>query len=464
MFANGEVASVLVVDDDERLLTLVARMLGGEDYDVSLALSGDDALAQLATKPYDAVLMDVHMPGRTGLETLRAMRERGHMQPVVIMSGAGTIDLAVRAVREGALDFVEKPLRHERVVLTMANAVRFARMENRAAALEDDVAQLRELVGSSTPMARLRALIAKAAPSEGRVLITGENGTGKELVARAIHAGSPRASFAFIRVNSAALPAELVESELFGHEKGAFTGAVAARAGRFERAHRGTLFLDEVGDMPANMQAKLLRVLQEGEVERVGASQPRVVDVRVIAATNRDLGAMVATGEFREDLYYRLNVVAIPVPPLRERKDDIPELAIRFCRQAAIANNRSSVRLEDSALLALSRHDYPGNVRELQNVVERLVILTDTDVIDGCAVESTLGLPGRARSVPSLYEEGRTLKEMMLDAERTILDEALRRHRGNVTDAAGALGLERSHLHKKLKALKVTRHTGDQRS
>jgi DNA-binding NtrC family response regulator len=447
------------VDDDERVVAVVSRGLQREGFDVDSAPDGDQALAALASRPYDAVLMDVYMPGRTGIDTLKAIREQGHAAPVVIMSGSATIDLAVAAVREGAVDFIEKPLRAERVALTLANALRYSRLRSRAEILEAEAATDKAIIGRSAPMQRLRRMIAKAAPSEGRVLITGENGTGKELVARAIHAESARSGSAFVKLNCAAVPSELIESELFGHEKGAFTGASSARPGRFELAHRGTLFLDEVGDMPGLMQAKLLRVLQEGEYERVGSSHARLVDTRVLAATNQDLAGLVDRGKFREDLYYRINVVAIEVPPLRERGEDIDTLVESFIREFTRRNNRRPMTVDDAGLAALRRHDFPGNVRELRNVIERLVILAEGPVISETDVELALGRRGHAGATAAtpLYCPGSSFKDLIAASERAIVEQALAHHDGNVTETAASLGLERSHLHKKMRALGVAR-------
>lgn len=461
---NSEAMSktVLLVDDDEPMLTALSRVLSRIGHVAKLANSGEQALEIVKKDPVDVVVMDVRMPGRDGLETLRAMREVGYREPVVMMSGESSIDIAVRAVREGALDFIEKPIRAERLLTSVENAIRhtvlMAGKETLAEEVDCDTQS--ELVGDSHPMRRLRAMIAKAAPTEGRVLITGENGTGKELVARAIHMGSLRSSASFVKLNCAAVPAELIESELFGHEKGAFTGAVTARKGKFELAHRGTLLLDEVGDMPAMMQAKLLRVLQEGEVEPVGGSGVKQVDVRVVAATNRDLEAMVAEGKFREDLYYRLNVVGIHLPPLRERIEDLELLVSRFLSNQGGGEESEKV-MGDDALKVLGAHSFPGNVRELKNIVERLVILTDGVEINAndvrLALSNSRGLPTLAGGGASLYREGVALRDLLIDAERGIISDALGRHGGNMTETARALGLERSHLYKKVKALGVPR-------
>jgi DNA-binding NtrC family response regulator len=450
-------SSILVVDDDPEIRRILTRLFERDGFEVGQAPNGEGALAQLAQHPFDVVLMDVHMDGLSGIDVLRRMRERGMEQPVVIMSGDATLQMAVGAVREGALDFIDKPLRPDRVRLTIDNALRYARLAAEHETLTQAAEIESELLGDSPPMEALRVLVAKAAPSEGRVLVTGENGTGKELVARAIHRGSARRDRPFVKLNCAAVPADLIESELFGHEKGAFTGAVAAKAGKFEQAHKGTLLLDEVGDMPAMMQAKLLRVLQEGELERVGSTQSRAVDVRVVAATNQDLPAMIEAGEFREDLYYRLAVVTLQVPPLRQRLSDVPALAEGFLRQAIARNNRRPMRWEPGALRRLCEHDYPGNVRELRNVVERLVILGEDDAIREADVDTAFGRRAAVAETATLYRDGVPFRDLLADAERGILREALRRHDGNMTETAAALDLERSHLYKKLKALRIQR-------
>ena len=449
---------VLVVDDDQQILQLLRRMLERAGYVVETASDGDLALACLEGALYDAVLLDVHMPGRGGVEVLEGLRRSGHKIPVLMMSGQADVETAVTAVRNGAVDFIEKPLRRERVLVSLENALRFFRLRRVNDALQNDLGSRWELRGSSPAMTRLKQMISRAAPSEGRVLITGENGTGKELVARAVHAGSSRANEPFIKLNCAAVPLELIESELFGHERGAFTGAVASRKGKFELAHRGTLLLDEVGDMPALMQAKLLRVLQEGEFEPVGSGRQKSVDVRVIAATNRDLREMVAQGQFREDLYYRLNVVALHVPPLRERREDIPALMELFVERAAERNQRQTPRVEPAALQRVQSHDFPGNVRELVNLAERLVILDVDGLITKDDVDSTLcGRSSEPQEGVSLYRRGASLRDLVAEAEARIIEEALRDHEQSMTEAARGLGLERSHLYKKLRALGVSR-------
>src|SRR5688572_25595587 len=322
--------TVLIADDEPAIVKSLARVLERKGHGIESSSNGAGVFEILAARPIDAVLLDLHMPDQDGLSVLAAMRAKGYEQPVIMVSGEGTIEQAVRAVQLGASDFIQKPFAPERVLITLDNALRFVRLAREHAELKAEVSATEELLGTSAVMLQLKATIEKAAPSEGRVLITGENGTGKELVARAIHARSARRAGPFVKFNCAAVPVNLIESELFGHERGAFTGAIAPRRGRFENADGGTLFLDEVAEMPPEMQAKMLRVLQEGELERLGGSKPIKVDVRVIAATNRNLEQMIGEGRFREDLYYRLNVIRLEVPPLRARKDDVPLLTRRF--------------------------------------------------------------------------------------------------------------------------------------
>ena len=354
--------TVLIVDDEKNILLTLKRALELADYHCEVAGGGTLALEAIAAKPVDAVLMDVKMPDMDGLEVLAKMQELRPGLPVVMMSGHGTIDTAVKATQLGARDFLEKPIETARLLVALRNALEHSALAQTVAELRKTLGRY-DMVGSGPAMQKLYEVIRKAAPSEGRVLIAGENGTGKELVARAIHAHSKRAKAPFVKLNCAAVPAELIESELFGHEKGAFTGALTARRGRFEQADGGTLFLDEVGDMPANMQAKLLRVLQEGELERVGGAETIRVDVRVIAASNKELQRAIERDEFREDLYYRLNVVPMHVPPLRERREDIPDLVRAFLAEACERNGYKQKTLAPGALSAFTTYDYPGNVR-----------------------------------------------------------------------------------------------------
>ncbi|MFY3742400.1 sigma-54-dependent transcriptional regulator [Anaeromyxobacter sp. Red801] len=448
-------ATVLVVDDERNIQLTLSRALSMEGYAVETASGGREALEKLAALPVDVVVMDVRMPDLDGLAVLQKARETRPELPVVIMSGHGSIDTVRSAFKLGAFDYLEKPITEkEKLLVAVKNALALESLRAENAALRRAAGQL-EMIGGGPAMQRLFDLVRRTAPSEGRVLITGENGTGKELVARAIHEQSRRRDRPFVKLNCAAVPAELIESELFGHERGAFTGAVAARRGRFEQADGGTLFLDEVGDMPAAMQAKVLRVLQEGELERVGGQQTLRCDVRVVAATNKDLQAEVAAGRFREDLYYRLNVVPIHTPALREHKEDVPELAARFLGEACERNGRRAMRLGREAIAALQTHDWPGNVRELRNLVERLAILCDGPEIGADDVVAML--PGARRPRGDRLRAGAAFHELVEEAEREIVLAALEAHQDNVSDTARALGLERSHLYKKMRALGIKR-------
>jgi DNA-binding NtrC family response regulator len=447
--------TVLIVDDERNILLTLSRALGLEGYATETASGGKEALEKIASLPVDVVVMDVKMPDVDGLTVLRQARESRPGLPVVIMSGHGSLETVRQAFKLGAFDYLEKPITEkDKLVAAVRNALRLRSLAEENAALRREAGS-GEMLGEGAGMHRLREIVQRAAASEGRVLVIGENGTGKELVARALHAGSRRREGPFVKLNCAAVPAELIESELFGHEKGAFTGAVTARKGKFEIADRGTLFLDEVGDMPNAMQAKVLRVLQEGEFERVGGGVPLRCDVRVIAATNKDLLAEVAAGRFREDLYYRLAVVPIHVPPLRERREDIPELAAAFLAEACEKNGRRAMRLDREALAALQSHDWPGNVRELRNLVERIAILCDGPTISADDVAAVL--PAARRPRADRYREGTPLKDLLEEAEREIVLAALERHGENMAETARSLALERSHLYKKLRALGIKR-------
>jgi DNA-binding NtrC family response regulator len=444
--------SVLVVDDEKNILVTLSRALRVEGFDVDVAGSGQLALEKAKVKSYDAVLLDVQLPDLDGLEVMRKLRSDHEDLPVLIMSGHGSIETAVAATRIGAHDFLEKPIGTERLLVSLTRALDAQRLARENRELREQAGATDALLGQSDAMVRLRAQVELAGSASAAVLIQGERGTGKELVARAIHLAGKRRVGPLEKLNCAAVPKDLVESELFGHEAGAFTGASKQRKGKFERAHQGTLFLDEIGDMPMGMQAKLLRVLQESELERVGGHELIKVDVRVVAATNKDLSQAMRAGEFREDLFDRLNVLPLRVPPLRERKDDIPELARRFLEQSGRANDRPGKRLSQGALDLLVRYDYPGNVRELKNLVERLVILTPDNDISERDARALLPL-GPASEVDAAYTPGRSLRDMLDDAERALIRKALEHHQSNVTATADALGLERSHLYKKMRAL-----------
>jgi DNA-binding NtrC family response regulator len=443
---------ILIVDDEEAVASAFARILKREGHEVETVLSAERALELLEKGSVDLLLTDISMPGMDGLELLERVRKRGDSTPAVVISGHGTIVDAVKAVKLGALDFVEKPVHHERLLLTVRNALRFSSLADAHDRLQADVRAEQRLVGDGAVMRKLRELISRVAPSDGRVLITGENGTGKELVAAAIHAGSERKNNPFVKLNCSAVPKDLVESELFGHEKGAFTGAVSSRKGRFELADRGTLFLDEIGDMPLAMQVKLLRVLQEGQFERVGGGRTLTVDVRVIAATNQNPEQMVHEGSFREDLFYRLNVVSLRVPALRERKEDIPALVAHF-----LAAEGAGLTVTEEAVEALKQHDFPGNVRELKNVIERLGILYPTETILARHIEEVLPRPQQKErpALQGLYRAGSSLKDLIREAEKRILTEAIAASGNNKTAAAQALGIDKSFFYKKCRQLGI---------
>jgi DNA-binding NtrC family response regulator len=451
------VKKILVVDDEKNILTTLSRALSLEGYEVSVAGGGKVALEKAASWHPSVVLLDVMMPDLDGIEVLTRLKAQDPSAVVVMMSGHGTIETAVKATRAGATDFVEKPVSMDRLLVALANAFEMVRLAEENRRLKDDVGARWKLVGDSAAMKTLKERIALAAPANGRVLISGESGTGKELIAHAIHAGSARSSKPFVKMNCAAVPAELVESELFGHEKGAFTGAVKSRIGRFEQADGGTLFIDEVGDMAAPMQAKLLRVLQEGEFEKVGAEQVIKVDVRVIAATNKDLPSEIEKGRFREDLYYRLNVVPIAAPPLRARKEDLPALIEHFLFLASTENALKPKKVSEEALALLKSHDWPGNVRELRNTIERLLILTAGPEIDGAAVRAMLTQDGPAAKRGGGAWIGGPLRDQVSNAEREIILACLEKNRWHVSNTARELELERSHLYKKMRALGIER-------
>ena len=447
-------STLLVIDDEPNILSSVRRALELEDYRVSVAGSGSIGLKKLSDTEFDLVLLDVMMPEMDGLEVLAAIRKNQPHVAVVMMSGNASIDTAVAATKLGAHDFIEKPLSSDKLLLTIENTLKYAQLHREKTELQTRVGGGGlAMLGTSKAMIAVYDKLAKTAPSNGRVLITGENGTGKELVARAIHSNSKRAANSFVKLNCAAIPSELIESELFGHEKGAFTGATQQRRGKFELADGGTLFLDEVGDMNPTAQAKVLRVLQESELERVGGAETISVDVRVVAATNKNLADEIAAGRFREDLFYRLNVVPIELPPLRARREDIPQLVEHFLRIACEANDMSAMGISSKAIGLLMQHEWPGNVRELKNSIERLVILSGGGAEIGEA-DIQEALPS-AKSVRSVYKQGVGLKELVASAEREIIVEALQGNENHVSNTARELCLERSHLYKKMKALGI---------
>jgi DNA-binding NtrC family response regulator len=446
--------ALLVVDDEPNILSTLRRALELEGYAVEVAGSGRVALDKLKGAGFDAVLLDVAMPEMDGLTTLKQIRANLPELPVMMMSGNATLATAVEATRLGACDFLEKPLTTDKVLITVQNALKLARLERESLeARRRERAEIEQwMVGSGPRMKRIVETLRKAAPTSARVLVTGERGTGKELVARALHELSKRKDGPFVKLNCAAIPAELIESELFGHEKGSFTGATQMRRGKFEQAHGGTLFLDEIGDMTPEAQAKVLRVLQENEIERVGGSETISVDVRVVAATNKDLREDMQKGRFRADLYDRLNVVPVEVPPLRDRKEDIPALVAHFLEETSAQNGKRGLTIAQPALSLLMQHDWPGNVRELRNTVERLVIFVSGSAIGEDDVQGAL--PG-VKAVRGRYQRGAALKDLVASAEREIVLAALEANAHHIANTARELGLERSHLYKKMRALGI---------
>ncbi len=442
---------VLLVDDDAGTLASLARAFRLAGYEATVCDSAGRALDLVKAQRFDMILSDVVMPGKDGLSLLEDLKALGIVVPVVMISGQANVEMAVRATRLGAADFLEKPLSSEKLLLTVENVLKMTRLEEENRQLRQRVGR-HEIVGTSEVMRRVMTQVERVAPSTSRVFIFGETGTGKELVARAVHEGSPRRTAPFVAVNCAAVPPDLIESELFGHEKGSFTGAATRHLGKFEQAHRGTLFLDEVGDMPLGMQAKLLRVLEEGEIERIGSDRPVGVDVRVVVATHRDVEELIRKGQFRQDLYHRIYVFPLMLPPLRERLEDIPVLVDYFAAQIAAQNGWKPKTFASEALEELGRYSWPGNVRELRNVVERLLLLADTTV-DRKAVE--LSLPLSFPGSPAAGSACGTLAERVASFERETLLGELERHSYHMSETAKSLGLERSHLYKKCQQLGI---------
>jgi two-component system, NtrC family, nitrogen regulation response regulator NtrX len=442
---------VLLVDDEANIRRMLAALLRNEGFNVTEAPNGNAALLLMDQADPDVVLLDLMMPpGPDGLETLTRMRDRGRLAPVIMMSGKAQLTDAVRAVKLGAFQFLEKPLSPEGVLVTVRAALELNRTQAENRALHAELGRRAALIGGGPAMQQVAALISRVGPTEARVLITGESGTGKELVAAAIHAASRRAGRAFVTVNCAAIPRDLVESEMFGHERGSFTGATERRLGRFELAHGGTLFLDEVGDLSQEAQAKLLRTLETGELQRIGAESMMRIDARVIAATNRQLEEAVSNGGFREDLFFRLNVFPIHLPPLRERLEDLPALVAHLAERV---RPRHAARFTDAALDALASYSWPGNVRELANLVERLSILSGP-VVDATVVRQVIrGAPAAPTTTPLMALLGRPLSEALDEFERGLIMAALTQAQHNMAEAARVLQTDRANLYRRMRRL-----------
>jgi two-component system nitrogen regulation response regulator NtrX len=463
---------ILVIDDEAAIRDSLRMILEYEDYRFVGASSGQEGLALIQRERPDLVLLDIKMPGMDGMEVLRSLRATDDALPVVMISGHGTTATAVDAIKSGAADFLEKPLSSERVIVTLRNVLTQSELRSENRELKLAMESKYEIVGQSPSLKGVLDSVRRAAPTNATVLLLGESGVGKELVARTIHRNSPRASQRFIQVNCAAIPEELIESELFGHEKGSFTGATEKQVGKFEQADRGTIFLDEVGDMSPKTQAKVLRVLQEQEVERLGSARTIKVDVRVIAATNKNLEEAIARGEFREDLYFRLNVIPIVVPPLRERREDIPLLVQHFARRGSEEHNLKARRFDAAALEAMQRHRWRGNIRELRNAVERLLIMTSGDTVRLSDLPADLrgdaggaARPGGGEAPPasgdalSALTGVATLKEFKDVSERAFLVRKLRDNDWNISKTAEVIDTPRSNLYKKLEQYAIKQET-----
>ena len=443
--------TILIVDDEESICQSLDGVLSDDGHEVLTAASGEEALKIVEDELPSLILLDIWLPGLDGVEILKAIKAKHPQIRVVMMSGHGTIETAVKATKLGAFDFIEKPLSLDKVLLIVRHALDMASLEEENILLKQKVAHKYELTGQSEPIMELKETIDLVAPTNAWILIMGENGTGKELVARSIHKQSKRAHKPFIEVNCAAIPEELIESELFGHEKGAFTGATEKKRGKFDLAHEGTLFLDEVADMSLKAQAKILRILQEKKYERVGGTSVIATDVRVLAATNKDLEKEMEAGRFRQDLFYRLNVIPLRVPPLRERKEDIPLLVKCFLKDFALKEGEVEKTITNDALAMLIKHDWPGNVRELKNIAERLVIMTAGNIIDENDIppfvkEDEISEPDTSGAALDSYRSAKAA------FERQYIARKLKEYDGNISRTAEAIGLERSNLHRKIKA------------
>jgi len=439
-------ATILIVDDDLYVRESLKEILNDNGYAIEEAADGKTALDLLAQHPVDLMLLDLDLPRVNGMDVLRKTAAEFPGIGVVIISGKGTIQLAVEATKLGAYDFLEKPLEAQRTMLTVRNALEKMMLVRQRNRMVDEARARYKMVGASPAMQQIYRLIDKAAASQSKVLILGENGSGKELIARAIHHNSPRASESFVTVNCAAIPENLIESELFGHQKGAFTGAYTSHRGRFEQANRGTIFLDEIGDTGAMMQAKILRVLEDGVINRVGGEQPIPIDVQVIAATNQDLKKKIADSSFREDLYYRLNVITIEVPPLRQRREDIPLLVEFFLKKLSEEKRKPAIKIDRSARQIFVEHDWPGNVRELHNIIERIVVLSDSDTISARDARDAI-----AKSKTDLEtSHQKSLFQAREQFERELILNTLISNDWKILETAATLGIDRSHLWKKM--------------
>ena len=443
-------ANLLIVDDEANTLASLARAFRLAGHEAAVCDNASKAVELAKSESYDLIFSDVVMPGKDGLALLEELRTQGVTTPVVMMSGQAQIEMAVRATKLGAIDFLEKPISTDKLLLTVGNALKLQRLEAENRQLRQRLGD-HEIVWTGEVMKAVMAQVDRVAPTETRVCILGETGTGKELIARTLHEKGPRAGGPFVALNCAAIPAELIESELFGHEKGSFTGAAMRHIGKFEQADHGTLFLDEIGDMPVTMQAKLLRVLEEAEVERIGTTKPTRVDVRVVVATHRNLDALVREGKFRQDLFHRVFVFPITLPPLRERRQDIPALIAHFANQVCAQNNWRPVEFSEEAVSALKEYSWPGNIRELRNMVERLMLLNTGDEV---GMETVRLVLGRTDTSAKIRASG-TLAEQVEDFEREVILSELKQSGFHMTKAAKKLGLERSHLYKKAEQLGI---------
>ena len=447
-------ANLLIIDDDANTLASLARAFRLAGHEATVCDSPVRALEMVRSERFDLIFSDVVMPGIDGLALLEQIKAVGVKTPVVMMSGQAHIEMAVRATRLGALDFLEKPLSTDKLLLTVQNALRLDRLEQENRQLRHKLGDT-QIVYTGEKMRKLMAQVARVASSESRVCILGETGTGKELIARAIHEKSNRREGPYVALNCAAVPAELIESELFGHEKGSFTGAANRHIGKFEQANDGTLFLDEIGDMPLPMQSKLLRVLEQGEIERIGSDKLVKVNVRVVVATHRNLEEQVRQGGFRQDLFHRVYVFPIPLPPLRERPEDIPALAVHFAAQITRQNAWKEITFAPEAMHVLQSYSWPGNIRELRNVIERVLLFAEGDIVAAATVRSALPAAARPSNGPAQFSSAGTLAQRVESFERQIILDEIRRQNYHITNTAKALGLERSHLYKKCQQLGI---------